>query len=169
MGGTTAKVCLIEDGAARRWRTHVRGRARAPVQAGERAAGAGAASIELIEIGAGGGSIARVDELGLLKVGPRSAGADPGPACYGLGGDGADGDRRRPRCSATSTRDYFLGGRMPLSVDAAEEAIRTASRSRWGSRSVEAAWGIHQVVNENMTAATRIHVAERGADPRGCG
>ncbi len=163
MGGTTAKMCLIKDGQAAMASTFEIARVHRfkrgsglPVQV---------RSIELIEIGAGGGSIARVDELGLLKVGPSSAGADPGPACYGLGGT-------QPTVTDADlvlgylNPDNFLGGRMALSVEAAEEAIRSAVAEPMGISLLDAAWGIHQVVNENMTAATRIHVAERGADVR---
>lgn len=163
MGGTTAKMCLIKDGQPAmassfeiaRVHRFKRG-SGLPVQV---------RSIELIEIGAGGGSIARVDELGLLKVGPTSAGADPGPACYGLGGT-------EPTVTDADTvigylnPKNFLGGRMELAVDAAEEAIRSAIAEPMGIDVVQAARGIHQVVNENMIAATRIHVAERGADVR---
>jgi N-methylhydantoinase A/oxoprolinase/acetone carboxylase beta subunit len=122
-------------------------------------------SIELIEIGAGGGSIARVDDLGLLNVGPASAGADPGPACYGLGGTDptvTDSDAVLGFLNPSN----FLGGRLNLSIDAAEAAIRARIAEPMGIGVVEAAFGIHQVVNENMIAATRIHVAERGADVR---
>ena len=163
MGGTTAKMCLIKDGQAAMASTFEIARVHRfkrgsglPVQV---------RSIELIEIGAGGGSIARVDELGLLKVGPSSAGAEPGPACYGLGGT-------QPTVTDADlvlgylNPDNFLGGRMALSLEAAEEAIRSVIAEPMGISLLDAAWGIHQVVNENMTAATRIHVAERGADVR---
>jgi N-methylhydantoinase A len=163
MGGTTAKMCLIKDGQPEMANTFEIARVHRfkrgsglPVQV---------RSIELIEIGAGGGSIARVDDLGLLKVGPSSAGADPGPACYGLGGTEptvTDADL----VLGYLNPDNFLGGRMPLSVDAAAEAIGRVVAEPMGLTVLEAAWGIHQVVNENMTAATRIHVAERGADVR---
>jgi N-methylhydantoinase A len=163
MGGTTAKMCLIKDGQPEMASTFEIARVHRfkrgsglPVQV---------RSIELIEIGAGGGSIARVDDLGLLKVGPASAGADPGPACYGLGGTQptvTDADLVLGYLNPAN----FLGGRMELSVEAAEDAIRTVIAEPMGITTLEAAWGIHQVVNENMTAATRIHVAERGADVR---
>ena len=163
MGGTTAKMCLIKDGqpematAFEIARVHRFKRGSGlPIQV---------RSIELIEIGAGGGSIARVDELGLLKVGPASAGADPGPACYGLGGTDAtvtDADLVLGYLNPAN----FLGGRMHLSTAAATDAIRSAIAEPMGISILDAAWGIHQVVNENMTAATRIHVAERGADIR---
>jgi len=163
MGGTTAKMCLIKDGqpematAFEIARVHRFKRGSGlPIQV---------RSIELIEIGAGGGSIARVDELRLLKVGPASAGADPGPACYGLGGTDAtvtDADLVLGYLNPAN----FLGGRMHLSTAAATDAIRSAIAEPMGISILDAAWGIHQVVNENMTAATRIHVAERGADVR---
>lgn len=163
MGGTTAKMCLIKDGRPEMASTFEIARVHRfkrgsglPVQV---------RSIELIEIGAGGGSIARVDELGLLKVGPSSAGADPGPACYGLGGTEptvTDADL----VLGYLNPDNFLGGRMKLSVADAEAAIRRVLAEPLGMSVVEAAWGVHQVVNESMTAATRIHVAERGADVR---
>jgi N-methylhydantoinase A/oxoprolinase/acetone carboxylase beta subunit len=121
-------------------------------------------AIELIEIGAGGGSIARVDEMGLLKVGPDSAGADPGPTCYGLGGN-------QPTVTDADlilgylNPDYFLGGRMTLDKDAATRAIEPLAQ-RLGLSVPEAAWGVHQIVNENMVSATRVHIAEHGEDPR---
>jgi N-methylhydantoinase A len=163
MGGTTAKMCLIQDGRPSMASTFEIARVHRfkrgsglPVQV---------RSVELIEIGAGGGSIARVDELGLLKVGPASAGADPGPACYGLGGTlptVTDADL----VLGYLNPDNFLGGRMKLSREAAEQAIAGTIAEPMGLSVLEAAYGIHQVVNENMTAATRIHVAERGADIR---
>jgi N-methylhydantoinase A len=119
----------------------------------------------MIEIGAGGGSIARVDRLGLLKVGPDSAGADPGPACYGLGG-------RLPTVTDADLvlgyldAGFFLGGRMRLDRDAAARAIEDQVARPLGLDVVAAARGIHRVVNENMAAAARIHGIERGKDLR---
>ena len=163
MGGTTAKVCVIDDST--------------PEQATEFevdrvfrfAKGSGLPLkipvIEMIEIGAGGGSIAGASRLGLLKVGPESAGSDPGPACYGLGG------------SAPTVTDadlflgyldpkYFLGGRMPLDRDAAANAIEHHLATPLGMPLVRAAWGIHEVVNENMARAAKVHCLERGKDAR---
>jgi len=117
----------------------------------------------LIEVGAGGGSIASVDTLGLLQVGPRSAGAQPGPACYGGGGTDAcvtDADLVLGYLSA----DSFLGGNMVLD----EEAARAALERLAGGLGVEpmtAAWGIWELVNENMANAARVHVIEHGHDP----
>ncbi|OLC15265.1 MAG: methylhydantoinase [Candidatus Rokubacteria bacterium 13_1_40CM_69_27] len=163
MGGTTAKACVIDDGVPLVAREFEVARAdrfkkgsglpiRVPV-------------IELIEIGAGGGSIARVDRLGLLKVGPDSAGADPGPACYNLGG-------RLPTVTDADLllgyldSEFFLGGRMRLHREAARRAIEEHVARPLGLGPTEAAWGIHRVVNENMAAAARIHGIERGKDLR---
>jgi N-methylhydantoinase A len=120
--------------------------------------------IELIEIGAGGGSIARVDAMGLMKVGPDSAGADPGPACYARGGGQAtvtDADL----VLGYLDPDHFLGGSMPLDVAAARKAIATLG-NRLRMSVEETAWGIHQIVNEQMAGAARIHAIERGEDAR---
>ncbi|HEU5195127.1 MAG TPA: hydantoinase/oxoprolinase family protein, partial [Methylomirabilota bacterium] len=121
--------------------------------------------IEMIEIGAGGGSIARVDRMGLLKVGPDSAGADPGPACYNLVG-------RQPTVTDADLllgyldAEFFLGGRMRLDRGAAERAVAEYVARPLGLDVTAAAWGIHRVVNENMAAAARIHGIERGRDLR---
>ena len=161
MGGTTAKVCLIDDGepqitrefeVARVWRFK-RGSGLpllVPV-------------VELIEIGAGGGSIARVDRLGLPKVGPDSAGSEPGPACYGRGGD-------RPTVTDANLLlgyldpGYFLGGAMPLDRAAAEAAVRRHVAEPLGLSVTEAAWGIHAIVTENMANAALMHAVERGKE-----
>ncbi|SDR56844.1 5-oxoprolinase (ATP-hydrolysing)/N-methylhydantoinase A [Rhizobiales bacterium GAS113] len=162
MGGTTAKACLIEDG-------------RAAIAAEMEAArvhrfkkGSGlpikAPVIDMIEIGAGGGSIAAIDEVGLLRVGPRSAGADPGPACYGRGGT-------EPTVTDANLLlgyydpGFFLGGRMTLDRDAAERALGTVG-AKLGLTALETAWGIHRTVTESMAAAARIHIVEKGKDPR---
>jgi N-methylhydantoinase A/oxoprolinase/acetone carboxylase beta subunit len=163
MGGTTAKMCLIKDGQPAMTDNFEIAR----VHRFKRGSGLPVRipAIELIEIGAGGGSIARVDELGLLKVGPDSSGADPGPACYGLGGDEptvTDADLLLGYLNP----EYFLGGRMGLDRDAAEEAVARTIAEPLQMSVTEAAYGIYQVVNENMISATRVHVAERGADPR---
>jgi len=164
MGGTTAKACVIDRGEPLLAREFEVARAdrfkkgsglpiRIPV-------------VELIEIGAGGGSVARVDRMGLLKVGPDSAGADPGPACYGAGGQEptvTDADLVLGYLDA----DFFLGGRMRLDVEAARRAIETRVARPMGLGITEAAWGIHRVVNENMAAAARVHGIERGKDLRG--
>ena len=121
-------------------------------------------TIELIEIGAGGGSIAHVDEIGLLKVGPRSAGSLPGPAAYGLGGTEAtvtDADF----VLGYLNPDYFAGGSMKIDLEAPAAALGRLAE-RVGLSLVDVAWGIHDIVNENMAGAARVHIAERGRDPR---
>jgi N-methylhydantoinase A len=163
MGGTTAKMCLIRDGAPTVTDTFEIAR----VHRFKRGSGLPVRipTIELIEIGAGGGSIARVDELGLLKVGPHSAGADPGPAAYGAGGTEptvTDADA----VLGYLNPDYFLGGRMRLDLDAARSAIEGHVAQPLGMDVTEAAHGIYRVVNESMISATRVHIAEQGADPR---
>jgi N-methylhydantoinase A/oxoprolinase/acetone carboxylase beta subunit len=121
-------------------------------------------SVELIEIGAGGGSIARLDALGLLKVGPDSAGAAPGPVCYGLGGT-------EPTVTDANLLlglldpEYFLGGRLGLDTGATVAALERLGASA-GMSAIEVAWGIHSVVNENMAQAARMHLQERNVDPR---
>jgi N-methylhydantoinase A/oxoprolinase/acetone carboxylase beta subunit len=162
MGGTTAKLCVIHQGRAQM--THTFEIAR--MHRFKRGSGLPVRipAIELIEIGAGGGSIARIDDLGLLKVGPQSAGADPGPACYGRGG-------REPTVTDANlilgylNPGYFLGGRMRLDLPAAEAAMAPLA-AHLGRSVAEAAYGIYRVVNESMISATRVHVAERGVDPR---
>ena len=163
MGGTTAKASLIEGGepltssefeVARAYR--FKKGSGLPVKT---------SVIEMIEIGSGGGSIARVGALGLPKVGPESAGADPGPACYGRGG-------AEPTVTDADLvlgyldPDFFLGGKMRLDREAALRAIEEKVASPLGLDPVEAAWGIHRVVNENMANAARVHAIERGKDPR---
>ena len=162
MGGTTAKLCVIEDGQplkthefevdrVYRFRKGSGLPVRIPV-------------IDMIEIGAGGGSIARVDSLGLLKVGPESSGADPGPVCYRQGG-------AEPTVTDADLvlgyldPNYFLGGKMQLDLDGARKALgRLGKKLRMNAEQV--AWGIHQIVNENMANAARAHLGERGKDPR---
>src|SRR5437588_6496410 len=119
----------------------------------------------MIEIGEGGGSIARIDPMGLLKVGPESAGADPGPVCYGYGGTEptvTDADL----VLGYLDPDYFLGGQLKIDLAAARRAIEERIAGPLGLSVEEAAWGIHQVVNESMANAARIHTLERGKDPR---
>jgi N-methylhydantoinase A len=163
MGGTTAKLCLIENGEPRRAPTFEVAR----VYRFKKGSGLpiSVPVVEMIEIGAGGGSIARLDTLGLLKVGPDSAGAEPGPACYGRGGE-------RPTVTDADLvlgyldPGYFLGGRMALDVEAARQAIQRDIAEPLEVDLLEAAWGVHQVVNEQMASAARIHAIEHGEDPR---
>ena len=162
MGGTTAKMSVIDDGeplvaytfeAARQKR--FRPGSGLPVRI---------STIELIEIGAGGGSIAHVDHLGLLKVGPLSAGSKPGPACYGKGGE-------QPTVTdANLLAGYldpaaFAGGTMTIDPDLAHRAVADVA----GPLAVsvdECVPGIIDVVNETMAAAARVHITERGGDAR---
>ncbi len=162
MGGTTAKACLIHGG--RPYTTNEFEVAR--VQLGKKGSGLPLRipALDLIEIGAGGGSIAHVDALGLLRVGPRSAGADPGPACYGRGG-------KEPTVTDADlllgylAPDRFLGGAMRLDVEAARGAVGELAEAL-GLEPTATAAGIHRVVNENMASAARIHILEKGKDPR---
>ena len=163
MGGTTAKATLIVDGepeltnvfeVARVYR-HKKG-SGFPVSV---------PSVDLVEIGAGGGSLARVDGFGLLKVGPESAGADPGPASYGRGGTEpsvTDADVVLGMLDPAA----FLGGDMPLDAGLAETAIGTVA-SALSLSLIDTASGIHEVVNQNMAAAARMHAVEQGLDLRG--
>jgi N-methylhydantoinase A len=161
MGGTTAKVSLVHRGLPHR--THELEAAR--MKRFKKGSGLPLRIpvVELIEIGAGGGSIASVDELGLLAVGPRSAGANPGPACYGLGGTSptvTDADLVRGYLSP----DRFLGRRMRLDRRLAEEAIETLGK-QLSLELVETAAGIARVVDNSMATAARVHIAEAGTDP----
>jgi N-methylhydantoinase A len=162
MGGTTAKLCLIEDGEP--LITHsfevdrvyrMRAGSGLPVSV---------PVIDMIEIGVGGGSIARINALGLLTVGPDSAGSVPGPVCYGRGGTlptVTDADL----VLGYLDPGYFLGGRMSLDVAGARAAIAAQIAEPLGVSVAEAAWGIHTSVNEDMASAARVHAVERGKDP----
>ncbi|GAA5236761.1 hydantoinase/oxoprolinase family protein [Verticiella sediminum] len=163
MGGTTAKMCLIEDGRPNLKHEFEAGRIRKFKQ------GSGLplklTVIDLIEIGTGGGSIAAVDANGLMKVGPRSAGSNPGPVAYGLGG-------AEPTVTDADlvlgylNPQFFLGGELELSLDAVKTAMRTRLGEPLGVDAMEAARGIQAIANETMAAATRMHLAEKGKDPR---
>lgn len=161
MGGTTAKACLIIDGET----------ATAPEFEIDRRyqfkKGSGlpvkVPVIEMIEIGAGGGSIARVDSMRRLMVGPDSAGAMPGPAAYGQGGTEptvTDADLVLGYLDPA----FFLGGTMDLNLAAARKAIVEKIAEPLGLSPTEAAYGIHQLANESMASAARIHAVERGKD-----
>jgi len=163
MGGTTAKASLIfegrpeisnnfEAGRVKRFKKGSGLPVRIPV-------------IDMIEIGAGGGSIARVDKLGLLTVGPDSASSTPGPACYGLGGEDptvTDADL----ILGYLNDEFFLGGTMSLDKDAAYRVIEKKLAKPLGISVEQAAFGIHKIVNENMANASRVHILEKGMDPR---
>jgi 5-oxoprolinase (ATP-hydrolysing) len=162
MGGTTAKISLVLGGRPRiapmieaarvhRFKPGSGIPIRTPV-------------VDTVEIGAGGGSVARIDAMGLLKVGPESAGADPGPACYGRGGEDPT---VTDACVVLGYFDpaTFLGGGMPLDARAAQRAIGRLGQAL-GLDPVQTAWGIYAVVCETMAQAARLHFAERGQDPR---
>lgn len=161
MGGTTAKICLIHGG---------RPELAAEMEAGrvhrfKRGSGLPIKTpvLDLMEIGAGGGSIAFANQLGLLQVGPRSSGADPGPACYGHGGEEPT---VTDACLQLGYLDpaYFLGGGMVLDREAARRVLAGLGSSL--GLTTEAAWGVYSVVCENMASAARVHVIEKGRDPR---
>ena len=163
MGGTTAKLCAIEGGEpliAHEFEVdriyRLKRGSGLPVRI---------SVVDMIEIGAGGGSIARIDALGLVSVGPDSAGSDPGPVCYGLGGTEptvTDADLVLGYLDGAS----FLGGRMALDLAGARRAIDERIARPLGVTVEEAALGIHQLVNEGMANAARVHAIERGKDPR---
>lgn len=165
MGGTTAKGCVVRDHAPlKRYELEV-----ARIHEFKRGSGLPIKIpvIDMIEIGAGGGSLADIDARGVLQVGPRSAGAAPGPACYGRGG------REPTLTDANLVLGYldsasFLGGRMSLDLPAAREAIGQGVGARLGIALERAAWGIHEVINEDVAKAFRVHASERGVDYRRC-
>jgi len=163
MGGTTAKLCVVLGGKAARTRSFEVDR----VQRFKPGSGIPIATpvYDLLEIGAGGGSIARVNALGLLQVGPDSSGSAPGPACYARGGEDptvTDADLVLGFLDA----DSFLGGAMRLSREAADRAVAARIAGPLKTRVAEAAWGIHNLVNETMASAARVHIAEKGQTPR---
>ena len=166
MGGTTAKACLIEDNEPRLTDEIEVG---AGINAGQRLLGGGgylvrSPTIDLAEIGAGGGSIAWIDQGGALRVGPQSAGAAPGPACYQRGGT-------LPTVTDANVVLGFLNplhlldGDMPISLEAAEDAIRSHIAEPLGLPVHEAAWGIHAVADAAMTRAIQAVSSEIGRSP----
>ncbi|MGC4026899.1 MAG: hydantoinase/oxoprolinase family protein [Mesorhizobium sp.] len=163
MGGTTAKACMIQNHEPlvtgtfevdRRYR--FKPGSGMPITV---------PSIDMIEIGAGGGSIAWIDDLGLLKTGPESAGSIPGPVCYGRGG-------KKPCVTDADVvlgildPDRFLGGDMKLDAEGAGKALEELGK-RIGLTREQTAWGVFEVVCEQMAAATRTHATDRGIDYRG--
>ena len=162
MGGTTAKSCLIQKGNAGLVSTFEVGR----VQRFKKGSGLPiqVPVVDLMEIGAGGGSIAKISKMGLLQVGPESAGASPGPACYGSGGENptvTDADL----VLGYLDPDYFLGGTMALDKSASEKSIKDKVAGPLKTTVVEAAFGIHDLINETMAAAAKTHIAEKGGNP----
>ncbi|MDT8378631.1 MAG: hydantoinase/oxoprolinase family protein [Desulfotignum sp.] len=162
MGGTTAKSCLIQKGHAGLVSTFEVGR----VQRFKKGSGLPiqVPVVDLMEIGAGGGSIARISSLGLLAVGPDSAGADPGPACYARGGENptvTDADL----VLGYLDPDFFLGGTMALDIEKSRTAIEEKIATPLGTPLTDAAFGIHDLINETMAAAAKTHIAEKGGNP----
>lgn len=159
MGGTTAKICLIQDYQPQTARTFEVARTYRFCK------GSGMPIsipvIEMIEIGAGGGSIAWVDDMGRIQTGPESAGSEPGPACYQRGGTKpaiTDADLVLGKIDA----DNFAGGKIQLSGDSARKAISANVGDRLGLEPMAAAFGICEVVDENMANAARVHAVENG-------
>jgi N-methylhydantoinase A len=161
MGGTTAKICLIDEGSPLHSRAFEVDRSyrfkkgsglpiRIPV-------------VEMVEIGAGGGSLASIDALKRLRVGPTSAGSEPGPACYGRGGQQptvSDADALLGRLSP----DHFAGGKFKLDLFAAEKAVKTEIADSLSQSTLAGAYAISEIVEENMASAARAHASEWGLD-----
>ncbi|MBP1806105.1 hydantoinase/oxoprolinase family protein [Rubellimicrobium aerolatum] len=161
MGGTTAKICLIRDGQPKTARvfevarsTRFKKGSGMPISI---------PVIDMVEIGAGGGSLAQIDSLRQIRVGPESAGSEPGPAAYGRGGTRpavSDADLLLGRLDP----DNFAGGSIPLHPDRAAQALADHVGDRLGMDPVQAAFGVSEVVDENMANAARVHAVENGED-----
>ncbi len=167
MGGTTAKAGLVQDGNPVVTKEYEVGSTAVPGTGSSRGSGYPIRTpvIDLVEIGAGGGSIAWIDSGGALRVGPRSAGADPGPVCYGSGGHAptvTDANLVLGRLNPTN----FLGGEIQLDVDLARNAIYTSCALPLGMGIEETALGIIEIANSAMVNALRIVSVQRGYDPR---
>lgn len=166
MGGTTAKAGVVHDGKPRVVRElHVGGRG----SYGGRRAGTGmpikTPTIDLAEVGAGGGSIAWLDPEGVLRVGPRSSGAAPGPACYARGGT-APTVTDANLVLGYLTPERFAGGTMALDPELARAAIAREIAEPLGTSVVRAAWSIHEIANANMASAVHVVTVQQGIDPR---
>ena len=161
MGGTTAKICLIEDGAPKTANTFEVAR----TYRFKKGSGMTVSTpvVEMVEIGAGGGSIASIDRLGRIQVGPRSAASEPGPACYGRGG-------QEPTVSDANLLlgrldpDNFAGGAIPLLTEASDKAMASNLASHLEMSVEDAAFGVTEMVDENMANAARVHSVENGRD-----
>jgi len=163
MGGTTAKSCLIQGGIASVVPTFEVGRVQRFMK------GSGLTIqvpvVDLMEIGAGGGSIAKVSKMGTLQVGPESSGADPGPICYGRGGT-EPGVTDADLLLGYLDENYFLGGEMKLDKGAARIGIEEKIAKPLDVPFMQAVWGIHDLINETMAAAAKTHIAEKGGNPK---
>jgi N-methylhydantoinase A len=165
MGGTTAKICLLSDGEPERARKFEIARAYRDMK------GSGLPVripvIEMVEIGAGGGSIARVDKLGRITVGPDSAGSTPGPVCYGRGGT-------EPAVTDANVAlgkidpAFFAGGKIALDEAGAKKALQSAIGDPLKIDGIWPAAGVTEIVEENMANAARVHAIERGKDIGQC-
>jgi len=161
MGGTTAKICLIKDQSPKTSRVFEVARSYRFKK------GSGMPIsipvIDMVEIGAGGGSLAHVDSMRQIRVGPESAGSEPGPACYGRGGD-------RPAVTDADLvlgkldPENFAGGSIALDIDDAEQALANSIGETLDMDAIEAAYGLVEVVDENMANAARVHAVENGED-----
>ena len=163
MGGTTAKSCLIQKGVAGIVPTFEVGRVQRFMK------GSGLTIqvpvVDLMEIGAGGGSIAKVSKMGTLQVGPESSGAVPGPICYRRAGTDpcvTDADL----LLGYLDENYFLGGEMKLDKESARRGVDEKIAGPLGVSFIQAVWGIHDLINETMAAAAKTHVAEKGGNPK---
>lgn len=167
MGGTTAKAALIEEGDISRSPEYEVG---GDVSIGHSLLkGSGyllrVPSIDLAEVGAGGGSIAWTDEAGALKVGPHSAGASPGPACYDLGGKEPTITDANVHMGLTNP-EYLAGGALKINAELADKALKDTLAVRLGLDITKIAWGIREVANSSLIRALRAVSTERGRDPR---
>ena len=161
MGGTTAKICLIEDGAPKTANTFEVAR----TYRFKKGSGMTVSTpvVEMVEIGAGGGSIASIDAMGRIQVGPKSAASEPGPACYGRGGEEptvTDSNLLLGRLDP----DNFAGGAIPLHPEASNKAVNARLTESTGLSVQDAAFGVTEMVDENMANAARVHTVENGRD-----
>ena len=161
MGGTTAKICLVKDHTPKTARTFEVAR----TYRFKKGSGMPISIpvIDMVEIGAGGGSLAHVDSLDQIRVGPESAGSQPGPACYGRGGTApavTDSDLILGKLDPAG----FAGGSIPLCTERATQALDIHIGSKLDMEAVEAAWGVAEMVDENMANAARVHAVENGED-----
>jgi N-methylhydantoinase A len=161
MGGTTAKICLVEDGAPKTANSFEVAR----TYRFKKGSGMPVSTpvVEMVEIGAGGGSIALVDAMGRIQVGPRSAGSEPGPACYQRGGEEPTVTDANLLLGRLDPKN-FAGGDIMLSVSMAESAVDARLTRSAAIERFEAAFGITEIVDENMANAARAHTIENGRD-----